>query len=79
MIVDNLLVSVGSTNFDNRSFRLNDEANLNMYDTAVARRETVVFEADLKNAREVTFQAWAARSWKEKLMERLALLLGSQL
>ena len=30
MIVDGLLVSVGSTNFDNRSFRLNDEANLNI-------------------------------------------------
>jgi len=79
MIVDNLLVSVGSTNFDNRSFRLNDEANLNVYDTAFAQRQTVIFEADLKNAREVTFQAWAARPWKEKLMERLALLLGSQL
>ena len=79
MIVDNLLVSVGSTNFDNRSFRLNDEANLNVYDTAFAQRQTVIFEADLKNAREVTFQVWAARPWKEKLMERLALLLGSQL
>ena len=79
MIVDNLLVSVGSTNFDNRSFRLNDEANLNVYDTAFAQRQTVIFEADLKNAREVTFQAWVARPWKEKLMERLALLLGSQL
>ena len=79
MIVDNLLVSVGSTNFDNRSFRLNDEANLNVYETAFAQRQTVIFEADLKNAREVTFQAWAARPWKEKLMERLALLLGSQL
>ena len=38
MIVDELLVSVGSTNFDNRSFRLNDEANLNVYDAGVRRR-----------------------------------------
>ena len=79
MIVDNLLVSVGSTNFDNRSFRLNDEANLNVYDTDFARRQTIIFEDDLKNARQVTFQAWTNRPWKEKLMERLALLLGSQL
>ena len=79
MIVDNLLVSVGSTNFDNRSFRLNDEANLNVYNTDFARRQTAIFEEDLKNARQVTFQAWASRPWKEKLMERLALLLGSQL
>ena len=38
LIVDGLLVSVGSTNFDPRSFRLNDEANLNIYDTAFAAR-----------------------------------------
>ena len=49
MIVDQLLVSVGSTNFDNRSFRLNDEANLNVYDAAFARRQTEVFEDDLKD------------------------------
>ena len=38
LIVDRQLVSVGSTNFDNRSFRLNDEANLNIYDAAFAER-----------------------------------------
>ena len=79
MIVDNLLVSVGSTNFDNRSFRLNDEANLNVHDAKFAKRQTVIFENDLKNARQVLFPVWANRLWKEKLMERLALLLGSQL
>ena len=47
MIVDQLMVSVGSTNFDNRSFRLNDEANLNVYDAAFAARQTGVFEQDL--------------------------------
>ena len=79
MIVDNLLVSVGSTNFDNRSFRLNDEANLNIYDTAFAERQTSIFEVDLRNARQVTHEEWLDRPLKEKLMERLALLLGSQL
>ena len=79
MIVDNLLVSVGSTNFDNRSFRLNDEANLNIYDTAFAERQTRIFENDLKNSRQVTYQQWANRPLKEKLMERLSLLLESQL
>ena len=39
MIVDELMVSVGSTNFDNRSFRLNDEANLNIYDAAFAAEQ----------------------------------------
>lgn len=79
MIVDNLLVSVGSTNFDNRSFRLNDEANLNVYDPAFAQRQTLIFETDLKNARQVTYDEWINRPLKEKLTEKLALLLGSQL
>ena len=79
MIVDNLLVSVGSTNFDNRSFRLNDEANLNVYDPAFAQRQTLIFETDLKTARQVTYGEWINRPLKEKLTEKLALLLGSQL
>ena len=79
MIVDNLLVSVGSTNFDNRSFRLNDEANLNVYDPAFAQRQTLIFETDLKTARQVTYDDWINRPLKEKLTEKLALLLGSQL
>ena len=43
LIVDQLMVSVGSTNFDNRSFRLNDEANLNVYDAefATARQRSL--------------------------------------
>jgi cardiolipin synthase len=79
MIIDNLMVSVGSTNFDNRSFRLNDEANLNVYDPVFAARQTRVFEQDLTRARRITFEEWQDRPLKEKLKERLALLLDSQL
>ena len=79
MVVDKLLVSVGSTNFDNRSFRLNDEANLNVFDTSFAEQQTQVFEDDLKRSRRVSYEEWAARPLKEKVMERMALLLGSQL
>ncbi|MEO5607128.1 MAG: phospholipase D-like domain-containing protein, partial [Polaromonas sp.] len=77
MIVDKLLVSVGSTNFDNRSFRLNDEANLNIYDSTFAEQQSRIFEDDLRQAREVTYDEWAQRPLKEKLLERMALLLGS--
>ena len=77
--VDGLLVSVGSTNFDNRSFRLNDEANLNIYDAAFAAAETVQFEADLKLAQRITLDAWRERPLREKAMEHLAALLSSQL
>ena len=79
MIVDKLLVSVGSTNFDNRSFRLNDEANLNLFDTDFAVRQTEVFEQDLARSRRVSLEEWENRPVKEKLLERLALLLRSQL
>ncbi|QSI31135.1 cardiolipin synthase B [Variovorax sp. RKNM96] len=78
-MVDGLLVSVGSTNFDNRSFRLNDEANLNIYDEAFAAGETVQFEADLKQSKRVTLEAWKNRPLREKAMEHLASLLSVQL
>ena len=48
MVVDGLLVSVGSTNFDNRSFRLNDEASLNILDREFAAQQTRIFEEDLR-------------------------------
>jgi cardiolipin synthase A/B len=79
LVVDRRLVSVGSTNFDNRSFRLNDEANLNVYDPVFAARVSEVFEQDLKRARPISYEAWLRRPWHEKLMERTSALLSSQL
>lgn len=78
-IVDGLLVSVGSTNFDNRSFRLNDEANLNIYDEAFAAAETHQFEADLRQSKRLTLAEWQHRPLSEKLMEHLASVLSNQL
>jgi len=79
MIVDQRLVSVGSTNFDNRSFRLNDEANLNVYDAAFAQRQTRVFEDDIRRSRRVTYEDWQNRPLKERVAERITGLLQSQL
>jgi cardiolipin synthase A/B len=79
LVVDRLLVSVGSTNFDNRSFRLNDEANLNVFDTAFAQEQISIFEADMARAKPITLQAWQRRPLKEKLLEHSASLLGNQL
>ena len=79
MIVDSLLVSVGSTNFDNRSFRLNDEANLNVLDSEFALRQVEIFEADLERSRRITLEQWQQRPLREKLLERLASLLRYQL
>lgn len=79
LIVDRLLVSVGSTNFDNRSFRLNAEANLNVYQDEFAIESTKVFEQDLAKAHEVTLEEWRDRPWTERLMEQSAALFSSQL
>ncbi len=79
LIVDGVLVSVGSTNFDNRSFRLNDEATLNVFDAAFAQRQTAIFEADLAKAQRVTHAQWLQRPRTERLMEHVASLIGDQL
>jgi cardiolipin synthase len=65
MVVDGLWSSVGSTNFDNRSFRLNDEANLNLLDEQFAAEQVKIFEHDLSRSKIVTLQAWRDRPWKE--------------
>jgi cardiolipin synthase len=79
LVVDKRLVSVGSTNFDPRSFRLNDEASLNVYDHALAEHMTQVFEADLAKAKPITYEQWEHRPWREKLQERFAVLFRSQM
>jgi cardiolipin synthase len=78
MVVDHRFVSIGSTNFDNRSFRLNDEANVNVFEKAFGREMAEVLEADLARSQEVTLAQWRSRPWREKAKERLAGLLRSQ-
>jgi cardiolipin synthase len=79
MIIDGLWVSVGSTNFDSRSFSVNDEANLNVYDPDFARRQSEIFDQDLTKSRRITLEEWENRPWHEKLIEHAAGLLSSQL
>lgn len=79
LIVDQEMVSVGSTNFDVRSFRLNDEASLNVYDRPFAERMTVVFERDLVHTKRYTHAMWRQRPLREKLVEKFILPIKSQL
>lgn len=78
LIIDSLLVSVGSTNFDIRSFRLNDEASLNVYDRALAAQMTEVFERDLQRAELYTLERWRKRPLRQKLGEKLVIPFRSQ-
>jgi phosphatidylserine/phosphatidylglycerophosphate/cardiolipin synthase-like enzyme len=52
LIVDDTFVSVGSGNFDNRSTRLNDEANLDVLDRQFAAQQTRLFEIDKHRSQE---------------------------
>jgi cardiolipin synthase len=79
MIVDGYLTMVGSANFDNRSFRLNDEANLNVYDAGFAAQMTKVFEQDLARSRETTLAQWRSRPWTRKAKDWFSSLTSSQL
>jgi len=79
LIVDRELVSVGSTNFDVRSFRLNDEASLNVYDRDFADHMTQVFEEDLVHTRGYTYAMWAQRPFREKFAEVVVRPIRSQL
>jgi cardiolipin synthase len=79
MIVDDLWVSVGSTNFDNRSFRINDEANLNVVDAPFAQRQAEIFERDKANSRRITLVEWQQRGFREKVEEELSDLFDTQL
>jgi cardiolipin synthase A/B len=79
LIFDDFMVSVGSTNFDMRSFELNDEASLNVYDAPFARQMGAVFERDLKSSTRYTYQDWQSRSWGQQFAELVLLPIRSQL
>ena len=79
MVVDDYWVSVGSTNLDNRSFRLNDEANLNVFDEAFAREQAGIFAQDRARSKELTLEAWRERPVTERLEEMVAWMLRRQL
>ena len=78
MVIDDCWVSVGSTNFDIRSFRLNDEANLNVIDTDFANQQAEMFAADKNASRQVTLTDWRQRPWSERGIECFANLFKSQ-
>jgi cardiolipin synthase len=79
MIVDDVFVSVGSANFGNRSFRLNDEANLNVYSKEFAEEQVRIFEDDKAKSREVTYDDWKKRSLWKRFLEVVTAPFRAQL
>ena len=79
MVVDDQWTTVGSANFDERSFRLNDEANLNLFGADFAREQIRIFELDLAKSTPVTLEQWEDRPISEKALDWLASVLRVQL
>lgn len=79
MIVDKYLTIIGSANFDDRSFKINNEANLNIYDHAFGEHMSKIVDGDIARSKEVTLAEWQNRPWTRKVMDWLSSLADSQL
>jgi cardiolipin synthase len=79
MVVDSVWTTIGSSNFDDRSFRLNDEVNVNIYDDDIAAQMEAMFNEDLARCDEVTLHKWFRRGWLDKLKEKAAEVFRPQL
>ena len=79
MVVDGVWTTIGSSNFDDRSFRLNDEVNVNIYDDDIAAQMEAMFHEDLAHCEEVTLRKWFRRGWLDKLKEKAAEVFRPQL
>jgi len=79
LVVDGTWTSVGSANFDDRSFQLNDEANLNVFSAELAEEQIRYIELDIERSKRMVPRRWARRSVTRRIYQNLALLLRSQL
>jgi cardiolipin synthase len=79
MVVDGVWATIGSTNFDNRSFALNEELNLTLYDRPLAQSLEAIFAEDLRHSRQITYEEWDARGLKEKFFELFSFPVEEQL
>lgn len=77
LMVDDIWAIVGSTNFDYRSFSINDEVNLAVMDAALTRRITQDFERDLSNSKEITYQDWRQKR-RYRIADRVFSILERQ-
>jgi cardiolipin synthase len=79
MIVDDMWATVGSTNLDRRSFELNEELNLTVFDARIASELNRIFADDLAHSREITYAQWRARGLLPRFFELFAIPARSQL
>ncbi|HET9864945.1 MAG TPA: phospholipase D-like domain-containing protein [Steroidobacteraceae bacterium] len=75
IVVDGVWSSIGSTNFDWRSFVHNDEISVCVIDQGFAREMNAAFDRDLADSRRITAESWRHRGLAERLKELLWLPL----
>jgi cardiolipin synthase len=79
MIVDNVLLTMGSANFDNRSFTINDEITLSVLDPQVAAANLKIFDDDLKDSKRLTQEEFESRPFYIKMADHICGLFRSQI
>ena len=79
IVIDGVWSTIGSSNFDNRSFALNQELNLTVYDSGVAHRLEEIFQEDLKYSQQITYEQWQSRSIVERFIELFEFPIREQL
>lgn len=78
MVVDSTWVVVGSTNFDPRSFSINDEINMAVCGTDFAMQMEEIFAEDFARSEKVSLRRWRRRNFFERLQESLGWLIERQ-
>jgi cardiolipin synthase len=78
LVIDGVWSVVGSTNFDNRSFGINDEINVAAFDAELAGRLQEDFRRDLLSSHRVTWRKWYRRPLVERAWELVGWLLERQ-
>jgi cardiolipin synthase len=72
MVIDGRWSTIGSTNFDNRSFALNDELNVVIYNAEIGGELERSFAEDISQSKKVEYQEWLQRGMTERLLEILS-------
>ncbi|MBI2510678.1 MAG: cardiolipin synthase B [Opitutae bacterium] len=79
MLVDDFFLTIGSVNFDNRSFGINDEVNANVLDDAAARDALRLFKEDRAKSVPLSREEFERRPWWQKIIDHFCGLFRSQL
>jgi cardiolipin synthase len=78
-VVDGVWSAVGSTNFDDRAFEINDEITIGIVGEEFARKLEAIFERDAKVCKEVDAKEWERRGWVPRVKENFFYLWNEML